>query len=187
MPLLSIVFTMFKSTPKFHDAILWTNCCLFILVGQNGLDGHLMVKDTITGPGHLTRTTLGVSFLGVDSVSDTTICSISLSMQVWEAPFSARDTFFIFIFFSVLKRLFIGSFYFQDAQEMFVLLIWDKCDWPFKHRTWLVWWKEREMAQPNIVRRNSNGNPSIRPSANKSKLSQLMVIKNPEMWGWKPQ
>lgn len=33
------------------------------------------------------------------------------------------------------------------------------------------------MTQPNIARRNSNGDPSIRVSANKSKLPQLMVIK----------
>lgn len=33
------------------------------------------------------------------------------------------------------------------------------------------------MAQPNIVRMNNNVNPSVRPSANKSRMSPLMVIK----------
>lgn len=59
-----------------------------------------MVKDTITGPGHLTHTTLGVSFLGMDSVSDTTVCSVSLSIQVWEAHFSA----ILFLFSSTFSR-----------------------------------------------------------------------------------
>lgn len=48
----------------FRDVGLRVSRCLLSLVivnSQHGQDDHLMVKDTITGPGRLTHSTLGVS------------------------------------------------------------------------------------------------------------------------------
>lgn len=55
---------MSRPAAVFHDVGLRVSRCLLSLVtvnSQHGQDDHLMVKDTIPGPGRLTHSTLGVS------------------------------------------------------------------------------------------------------------------------------
>lgn len=94
-------------------------------------DDHLVVKDIITGPGHLIHTTPGVSFLW---------CRFHFrSQHMLNSTYHTvlkvgEDTFHCQIHIEneqiVLKTLFIGPFLFQVAKEMFVWPIRNKCNWP---------------------------------------------------------
>lgn len=107
-----------------HDVRLCVSHCLLslgIVNSQHDQDDHLMGKGTITGPSRLTHSTLGVSFPEFCFRYHHLFSTMFDTALRFGEHTSVPEKFFFP--FSVLKRQFLGSFYFQDAQEIFVLLI----------------------------------------------------------------
>lgn len=165
--LFPIIVIVSGPPPMFHDVALWVGCCFFCLIlanSEHGRDDHLVVKDTITGPGHLTHTTPGSASWRMGSISDTSICSRSLSTQ------SSGSGGSILVPDTYLKLK--NKMFSRDCSlDHFIFRMHKKClsHWFEINAIDLLitepeWFKERETVQLNPFRINNNGDSSIRPS-----------------------